>query len=128
MRKFYVIALAIGLGGCAAAPPQKTVSTLSMSDPKFNSPECSDIRARAVGYDDKVAERAMTGMALGLFLGPLGIPMAAAADKSQDDQRRGFNREITLRCVTGGETIVAKQDAEREADLARVEAAREPTN
>lgn len=125
MRIGLVVALAISLSGCAAATPQKTVSTLSMSDPKFNSPDCNDIRARAVGYDDKVAE--MTGMALGLFLGPFGLPMAAATDKAQDDVRRGFNREITLRCITGGEAIVAKQDAERQADLARVEAARETT-
>lgn len=126
MRVFTAVALAACLSGCAAATPQKTVATLSMSDPKFNTPECSDIRARAVGYDDKVAERAMTGMALGLFLGPFGLPMAAAADKAQDDQRAGFNREITLRCITGGEAIVAKQEAERQADLARVETAREP--
>lgn len=128
MRILLAVALAACVSGCAAATPQKTVSTLTMSDPKFNSPECSDIRARAVGYDDKVAERAMTGMALGLFLGPFGLPMAAAADKAQDDQRAGFNREITLRCVTSGEAIVTKQDAERQADLARVAAAREPVN
>lgn len=127
MKAAILLLFAMTLCGCAASTPQKTVSTLSMSDPKFNSPECSDIRARAVSYDDKVAERAMTGMALGLFLGPFGLPMAAATDKAQDDQRRGYNREITLRCITGGEAIVAKEDAEREVATAHVEAAREVT-
>jgi hypothetical protein len=127
MRIVAVCALCIGVAACASATPQKTVAMLSMSDPKFNSPECADIRARAVGYDDKVAERAMTGMALGLILGPFGLPMAAATDKAQDDQRKGFDREITLRCITNGEAIVAEQDAKDKADLSRMAAAREPT-
>jgi hypothetical protein len=108
MRTIAAIAIAGCLASCAAATPQKTVESLNMTDPKFNSPECNDIRARAVSYDDKVAERAVTGMALGLFLGPFGLPMAAATDKAQDDVRRGFNREITLRCMTNGEAIVDK--------------------
>ena len=109
---FTAVAVPLMLAGCAAAP-QKTLASLSVEDPKFHSAECVDIRGRAVGYDDKVGERAGQGLLLGLFLGPLGLPFAAAIDAKQDEQRYAYNREITLRCVTGGEAIVAKQDAER---------------
>jgi hypothetical protein len=98
--------------GCASTP-QKTLTTLNTIDPKFNSPACLDIRSRAVTYDDKTGERAASGLLLGVFLGPFGIPIAAAIDAKQNEDRYAFNREITLRCVTGGEEIVARQDAER---------------
>jgi len=110
---FWALAIGLALSACAATP-QKTLSNLNMTDPKFSSPECVDIRGRSLAYDDKVGERATSGLLLGLFLGPLGIPIAASVDAKQDDERYAFNREITLRCVTGGEDIVAKQDAERQ--------------
>jgi hypothetical protein len=118
---------AMALAGCASPTPQATVGKLAMNDPKFSSPECVDIRGKAVGYDDKVPERAMTGMALGLFLGPFGLPFAAQADAAQEEQRHAFDREITLRCVTNGEAIVAADDAKRKADTDRMQAARTPT-
>jgi hypothetical protein len=123
-----VVIAAIALGGCASQTPQVTLSKLDLKDPKFASAECSDIRGKAVTYDDKVAERALTGMALGLFLGPFGLPAAASADIAQDEQRHAYNREITLRCVTGGEAIVAKEDAERQANSFKMQAARDQSN
>jgi hypothetical protein len=114
--------LALAVGGCSSTP-QQTLTKLDHRDQKFASAECSDIRARAVHYDDKVAERAVTGLALGLFLGPFGLPFAAAADASQEEQRKGFNREITLRCVTGGSEAIAKQDAEQEQAWKHTDAA-----
>ena len=39
-------------------------------------------------------------MVSGLLLGPFGLPIAAAADARQDEERQAFNREIQLRCVT----------------------------
>lgn len=116
---------ALALAGCASATPQAHMAKLDMSDPKFASKDCSDIRAKAVTYDDKVPERALTGMALGLFLGPFGLPFAAASDAAQDQQRYAYDREITLRCITGGEAIVAKQDAERQLNSQRMQAARD---
>jgi hypothetical protein len=110
LRWLAVAGAAATLSGCASRP-QATLTTLNTADPKFNTPACLDIRARALGYDDKVGERLAIGLASGLLLGPFGIPIAAAADARQDEERRVFNREITLRCMTGGEAIVAEQDA-----------------
>lgn len=101
----------IGTLSACASKPQVTLGKLDNVDPKFNSPECLDIRGRALTYDDKVGERVAVGLVTGLLLGPFGIPIAAAADVAQDQERKAFNREITLRCVTGGERLVAEQDA-----------------
>lgn len=113
---------AAAVAGCASKP-QATLTALDTADAKFNTPACLDIRARALAYDDKLGERMAIGLASGLLLGPFGLPIAAAADARQDEERRVFNREITLRCVTGGEAIVAEQDA-KSRQLAASAAAR----
>lgn len=105
------MAFALILAACSSRP-QETLTQLNTADPKFNSAECIDIRGRALVYDDKVGERMAIGFFSGLLLGPFGLPIAAAADAQQDRERKVFNREILLRCVTGGEHIVAEQDAE----------------
>jgi hypothetical protein len=111
-RAISVVALCIVVSACSSRP-QQTLTKLNTSDPKFNSPECLDIRARALTYDDKVGERMAVGFVSGLLLGPFGLPIAAAADARQEEERKVFNREITLRCNTNGEAIVAAQDAEQ---------------
>lgn len=87
------------LAGCAAQP-QRTITELSAMDPKFNSRECLDIRSKALTYDDKTGERMAIGVVSGLLLGPFGLPIAASADASQNEQRKAFNREIALRCMS----------------------------
>lgn len=37
-------------------------------------------------------------MASGLLLGPFGLPIAAAADANQEQQRKLFAREVHMRC------------------------------
>lgn len=99
IRVIALISGAILLASCAAKP-QATMQTLSTADPKFNSPECLDIRNRALVYDDRVGERAAVGIASGLFLGVFGLPLAASVDAAQNQEREAFNREIELRCMT----------------------------
>jgi hypothetical protein len=84
---------------CACAPkPANYASQLSVQDPKWESAECREIRLAALTYDDKVGQRMAIGLASGLLLGPFGIPIAAAADAEQDEQRKLFSREVHLRC------------------------------
>ena len=85
------------VAGCSTTP-QNYSANLSMTDPKWETQECKDIRLAAVSYNDKVGSRVAIGLASGLLLGPFGIPIAIAADASQDDVRKSFNREIHLRC------------------------------
>lgn len=99
LRVMVVLAFGLALGGCAAKP-QQTMHSISSADPKFNSPECLDIRNRALVYDDKVGERAVTGMVGGLLLGVFFLPVAASIDAAQNQEREAFNREIELRCMT----------------------------
>jgi hypothetical protein len=83
--------------GCSPKPALYA-ETLPANDPKFNSPACEEIRLAALSYDDKVGQRVAIGLASGLLLGPFGIPIAAAADANQDEQRRLFSREVHMRC------------------------------
>jgi hypothetical protein len=110
---FCAVLMALCVSACSSRP-QQTLGQLNTTDPKFNSPECLDIRARALTYDDKIGERAAIGFAAGLLLGPFGLPIAASMDAKQDEERMVFNREITMRCRTGGEAIVAAEIAERQ--------------
>ncbi len=87
----------VALAGCTTTPANYA-TTLSQQDPKWNSPECQQIRLAALGYDDKVGERMAIGLASGLLLGPFGLPLAAAADANQEQQRKLFAREVHMRC------------------------------
>lgn len=90
-------AVLVALAGCTPTP-QKYASTLKVTDPKFNSAECKQIRLEALNFDDKVGGRMAIGAASGLLLGPFGLPLAAAADHAQEEKRKAFAREMHLRC------------------------------
>jgi hypothetical protein len=81
---------------------------LDERDPKFESASCLDARNIAIKYDDKVLARMGTGLALGLFLGPFGIPLAVAADVNQNKEREYLNKEIDRRCKTQPYEAVTK--------------------
>lgn len=95
--KFTGLLALVVVAGCTSTP-DKYASTLSTKDPKWETADCKDIRLAALQYDDKVGSRAAVGIASGLLLGPFGIPIAAAADASQEEKRKSFAREVHLRC------------------------------
>lgn len=95
--KLALVVIGVALAGCAAKPANYA-TTLSVQDPKWDSPECQQIRLAALSYDDKVGQRVAIGLASGLLLGPFGLPIAAAADAQQNEQRKLFSREVHLRC------------------------------
>lgn len=96
-KRLAMLAAALILAGCASKPANYA-TTLSTQDPKWNSPECQQIRLAALNYDDKVGQRMAIGIASGLLLGPFGLPIAAAADAEQNEQRKLFSREVHMRC------------------------------
>jgi len=85
------------LASCSPKPAMYA-EQLSTQDPKWESEDCKQIRLAALTFDDKVGQRMAIGIASGLLLGPFGLPIAAAADANQDEQRRIFARELHLRC------------------------------
>lgn len=96
---FGALVILLTLSGCAANPKEVALA-LRDDDPKFKSDDCTFIRNKVLDYDDKVGERAVTGLALGLFLGPFGIPIAASMDASQNKERELLAAEMKRRCVT----------------------------
>lgn len=95
--KLAVAALTVALAGCAAQP-QQTVVNLDTRSSKYSSEECRMARQTALSYDDNVGARVGGGLALGLLLGPFGIPLAMAMDSAQNDKRQAINTELVKHC------------------------------
>lgn len=82
--------------GCA--PDPKTMSGDYLDHPKYNTEDCKDMRQKALEYNDRVLSRMGAGVGLGLLLGPFGIPLAAAGDVKQNEERKAWAREVHLAC------------------------------
>lgn len=92
-----VMLLAAMLAGCASAPTMMdSASKLSAQDPKWSSPECQEIRARAASYEAN--EKQTMSWGAGLLFGPYGLGMAAAGKQHQAKLRKEFRREMHQRC------------------------------
>ncbi len=91
--------------GCATSP-RDAIRDLSSADPKYHSPECVQARTAAMSYDEKHAEKMLVGAGAAIFLGPFGLPLAAAADIMDAQDREAFLAELRRRCVTDGATAV----------------------
>ncbi|MCO5065753.1 MAG: hypothetical protein M9924_15250 [Rhizobiaceae bacterium] len=82
------------VAGCVATPADY-VASLSPQDPKWQSPECQQIRATALGYE---AREQKVYWSAGLLLGPYGLGLVAAGKEHQAKQKKELDREIHLRC------------------------------
>jgi hypothetical protein len=77
------------LTGCATVEaPHSVVQQLNSATPKYQSSACRQARQAALIYDEKSGERIGLGVGLGLLLGPVGLPLAMAADASQAEKRK----------------------------------------
>jgi hypothetical protein len=88
---------AVALAGCAASP-QQSVNQLDVRGEKYDTAECRASRQVAMSYDDNVGSRAGVGLALGLFLGPFGLPIAFAMDMNQKEKRDAVISELKRHC------------------------------
>jgi hypothetical protein len=86
------IALAAMAAGCTTAPADYA-ATLSNQDPKWQSPECEQIRVQALSYKER-----NLNWAAGLLIGPYGLALVAAGKEHQEKQRKLLAREMHLRC------------------------------
>ena len=82
----------------ACAPDPKAMSADYVEDPKYSTQECKDMRQKALEYNDRVLSRMGAGVGLGLLLGPFGLPLAAAGDVAQNEERKAWSREVHLAC------------------------------
>ncbi|MGC4026624.1 MAG: hypothetical protein QM744_16665 [Mesorhizobium sp.] len=94
ISKIIAFSLICTLPGCAT-PPTDYAAGLSQQDPKWQSPQCLQMRKAAVDYD--AGERRIYWSA-GALLGPYGLGLAAAGKEHQAKQRKQLDREIHLQC------------------------------
>lgn len=87
--------LVAAVAGCTA-PPAEYAATLSTQDPKWQSPQCEQIRAEALTYGAGKAKPLNMGTAL--LMGPYGLAIAAAGREHQEKQRKLFARDMHMRC------------------------------
>lgn len=78
-----------------ATPPAEYAAALSQQDPKWQTPQCRQIRAEALNYK---SEERRVSWAAGLLLGPYGLGLAAAGKEHQEKQRKLLAREVHMRC------------------------------
>ncbi len=90
-----VCLLSLATVGCTTAP-QNYAAALSSQDPKWQSPQCEEIRAEAVNYEAR--EKKASDLAPGLLIGPYGLAIAAAIKENDEKRRKQFVREMHLRC------------------------------
>jgi hypothetical protein len=80
------------VSGCTT-PPADYAATLSNQDPKWQSPECEQIRVQALSYKER-----NLNWAAGLLIGPYGLAVVAAGKEHQEKQRKLLAREMHIRC------------------------------
>jgi len=85
-------AVAAMVAGCTTLPADYA-ATLSNQDPKWQSPECEQIREAALNYKER-----NLNWAAGLLIGPYGLGLVAAGKEHQEKQRKLFAREMHMRC------------------------------
>ncbi|WP_176037080.1 hypothetical protein [Brucella tritici] len=90
-----VCLLSLTLVGCTTSP-QNYAASLSTQDPKWQSPQCEEIRAEATNYEAR--ETKASDLAPGLLIGPYGLGIAAAIKENDEKRRKIFVREMHLRC------------------------------
>jgi hypothetical protein len=86
---------ALALAGCTATPAEFAAS-LSPQDPKWQTPQCLQMRAAAPNFE--AGKRPPMGWGTGVLLGPYGLAIAAASKEHQAKQRKLFARDMHLAC------------------------------
>jgi len=113
--------LSLAAVGCTTSP-QNYAATLSSQDPKWQSPQCEEIRAEAVNYEAR--EKKVSDLAPGLLIGPYGLGIAAAIKENDEKRRKQFVREMHLRCSSSPlprelENMQSETNQSKQADTFR---------
>ena len=92
-RICFAVSMAVAMVSGCTAVPTAYANTLSKQDPKWQSPQCAQIRAEAAKFKQRDVK-----WASGLLLGPYSLALVAAGKEHQEKQRILFAREVHLRC------------------------------
>jgi hypothetical protein len=85
----------LAVAGCTTSP-RDYAAALSPQDPKWQSPECIEMRTAAQTYG--AGQKPPLSWGAGALLGPYGLAIAAASKEHQEKQRKRFARDTHLAC------------------------------
>ncbi|MEP9388022.1 hypothetical protein [Mesorhizobium sp. KR9-304] len=92
-RSWIALGAVAGMAAGCTSLPADHAATLSMTDPKWRSPQCQEIRAEAANYKEQ-----KVSFASGVLFGPYGLAMAAAVKEHHEKKRRQLAREMHMKC------------------------------
>ncbi len=102
-------AMAVLVAGCTSTPTNYA-ATFSVQDPKWQSPQCQEIRAEATNYKEQ-----NVSFAGGALLGPYGLAIAAAGKEHQQKKRLQIAREMLKSAIAQGAS--GRPDGQAEKQL-----------
>lgn len=104
---------ALSLAGCSTIAPYEAVGKLDKTGQRYDTLECRQARLLALNYDDNVGGRVGVGVTAGLFLGPFGLPLAAAVDAEQAKKRDAVLDELRRSCEGPHADVLPRQRVDR---------------
>lgn len=114
------------LAGCATVEsPHTLLQQMNTKAPRYETEECRLARQDALAYDENVGGRVGAGIAIGLLLGPVGLPLAVAGDAAQAEKRKAAVAQLRDACegeLPGGPSAAAMLRLRE--DMARLDAER----
>lgn len=94
-ERFLATVAMLAVAGCTT-PPAEYAAALSTQDPKWQSPQCEQMRAAAMNYE--AGEKRTLSIPASLLLGPYGLGIAIAGKEHQEKKRKLLARDIHMQC------------------------------
>lgn len=90
---------ALTLAGCAHEVPKLVSQSVDPRALRFHTEECDLARQQANAFDENIGGRVGAGAAIGLLLGPLGLPLAISGDVAHAQRRQAAVAWVREACA-----------------------------
>lgn len=88
------------LAASAGEPPVKTVAKLDAKDPKYDTPACKALRAKAIDYEEPGLLKKAVGMGGNAVVPFAGTVASAALGMQQNSKEEKLSKQVAAACVS----------------------------